>query len=339
MDFARPELLNLFFILLVVILVFYIYYTWQKEILDTKFNQKTFQKINPHYSFFLKGIHFLLRILTLIFLIISLAGPRIGTKIKTVNREGVDIVFALDVSKSMLVEDVAPNRLLKSLQIVSKTIDGLVSDRVGMIVYAGEAYPLMPLSFDYSMAKLLLKTIDTDIVQTQGTDVSSALSLSNSFFDNKERSRIIFIISDGEDHQGDYEDAIKNISNNNTIVCAINIGSDSGGPIPVKKGNSINYKKDKSGEVVISKSDIKTLKLIASSCNGSFMKTQNTNDAIEFIFNNMASLDKSSEEEELYSDYEDQFQWFLGIALFFLLIDLILTEKKTNFIRQIIKKR
>ncbi|MBE38035.1 MAG: BatB protein [Flavobacteriales bacterium] len=338
MDFARPELLNLFFILLVVILVFYIYYTWQKEILDTKFNQKTFQKINPHYSVFLKGIHFLFRILTLFFLIISLAGPRIGTKIKTVNREGVDIVFALDVSKSMLVEDVAPNRLLKSLQIVSKTIDGLVSDRVGMIVYAGEAYPLMPLSFDYSMAKLLLKTIDTDIVQTQGTDVSSALSLSNSFFDNKERSRIIFIISDGEDHQGDYDDAIKNISNNNTIVCAINIGSDSGGPIPVKKGNSINYKKDKSGEVVISKSDIKTLKLIASSCNGSFMKTQNTNDAIEFIFNNMASLDKSSEEEELYSDYEDQFQWFLGIALFFLIIDLILTEKKTNFIRQIIKK-
>ena len=338
MDFARPELLNLFFILLVVILVFYIYYTWQKEILDAKFNQKTFQKINPHYSVFLKGIHFLFRILTLVFLIISLAGPRIGTKIKTVNREGVDIVFALDVSKSMLVEDVAPNRLLKSLQIVSKTIDGLVSDRVGMIVYAGEAYPLMPLSFDYSMAKLLLKTIDTDIVQTQGTDVSSALSLSNSFFDNKERSRIIFIISDGEDHQGDYDDAIKNISNNNTIVCAINIGSDSGGPIPVKKGNSINYKKDKSGEVVISKSDIKTLKLIASSCNGSFMKTQNTNDAIEFIFNNMASLDKSSEEEELYSDYEDQFQWFLGIALFFLIIDLILTEKKTNFIRQIIKK-
>ena len=338
MDFARPELLNLFFILLVVILVFYIYYIWQKEILDTKFNQKTFQKINPHYSIFLKSIHFLLRIVTLVFLIISLTGPRVGTKIKTVNREGVDIVFALDVSKSMLVEDVAPNRLLKSLQIVSKTIDGLVSDRVGMIVYAGEAYPLMPLSFDYSMAKLLLKTIDTDIVQMQGTDVSSALSLSNSFFDNKERSRIIFIISDGEDHQGDYQDAIKNISNNNTIICAINIGSDAGGPIPVKKGNSINYKKDKNGEVVISKSDIKTLKLIASSCNGSFMKTQNTNDAIDFIFNNIASLDKSSEEEELYSDYEDQFQWFLGIALFFLLIDLILTEKKTNFIRQIIKK-
>ena len=338
MDFARPELFNLFFVIIIIILVFYIYYLWQKEILDTKFDSKTFQAINPYYSFSIKLIHFVFRICALIFLIIALAGPRIGTKIKTINREGVDIVFALDVSKSMLVEDVAPNRLRKGLQIISKTIDGLVSDRIGIIVYAGEAYPLMPLSFDYSMAKLLIKTIDTDIVQRQGTDVSSAISLSNSFFDNKERSRIIFIISDGEDHEGNYEEEIKKISKNNTIVCAINLGSDAGGPIPIKLANSINYKKDKKGEVVISKSDTKTLKLIASSCNGSFIKTFNTDDAIDFIFNNMQALDKSSEEEELYSDYEDQFQWFLAIALFFILIDLIFIKKKTNFIRQIIKK-
>ena len=338
MDFARPELLNLFFVIFIVILVFYIYYIWQKEALETKFNRQTFQKINPNYSFLLKSVHFILRLCVLVFLIISLAGPRIGTKMKTINREGVDLVFALDVSKSMLVEDVAPNRLLKGLQIISKAIDGLVSDRVGIIVYAGEAYPLMPISFDYSMAKLLLKTIDTNIVQAQGTDISSAISLSNSFFDNPERSRIIFIISDGEDHQGNYEEEIKKISKNNTIVSAINLGSDAGGPIPIKSGNTINYKKDKKGEVVISKSDTEALKLIASSCNGSFMKTFNTNDAIDFIFNNMKALDKNSEEEELYSDYEDQFQWFLGIALFFLLIDLILIKKKTNFIRQIIKR-
>tara|TARA_B100001250_G_scaffold375352_1_gene362868 strand:+ start:7640 stop:8656 length:1017 start_codon:yes stop_codon:yes gene_type:complete len=338
MDFARPELFNLFFVIIIVILVFYIYYLWQKEILDTKFDSKTFQTINPYYSFSIKLIHFVFRICALIFLIISLAGPRIGTKIKTINREGVDIVFALDVSKSMLVEDVAPNRLLKGIQIISKTIDGLISDRIGIIVYAGEAYPLMPLSFDYSMAKLLIKTIDTDIVQRQGTDVSSAISLSNSFFDNKERSRIIFIISDGEDHEGNYEEEIKKISKNNTIVCAINLGSDAGGPIPIKSVNSINYKKDKKGEVVISKSDTKTLKLIASSCNGSFIKTFNTDDAIDFIYNNMEALDKSSEEEELYSDYEDQFQWFLAIALFFIIVDLIFIKKKTNFIRQIIKK-
>ena len=338
MDFARPELLNLFFMTFVVILVFYIYYVWQKEVLDTKFNKETFQKINPNYSFLLKVAHLFLRVCALSFLIISLAGPRIGTKMKTINREGVDLVFALDVSKSMLVEDVAPNRLLKGLQIISKAIDGLVSDRVGIIVYAGEAYPLMPISFDYSMAKLLLKTIDTDIVQAQGTDISSAISLSNSFFDNPERSRIIFIISDGEDHQGNYEEEIKKTSKNNTIISAINLGSDAGGPIPIKSGNTINYKKDKKGEVVISKSDTEALRLIASSCNGTFMKTFNTNDAIDFIFNNMKALDKNSEEEELYSDYEDQFQWFLGIALFFLLIDLILIKKKTNFIRQIIKR-
>tara|TARA_B100000579_G_scaffold438034_1_gene471163 strand:+ start:14477 stop:15493 length:1017 start_codon:yes stop_codon:yes gene_type:complete len=338
MDFTRPELLNLFFILPVILLVFYIYYLWQKDILEKKFNKMTFDKINPNHSVLLKLIHFLFRVIALMFLIVALVGPRIGTKLKIVNRDGVDVVFAIDVSKSMLVEDVAPNRILKTIQIVSKSIDRLVSDRVGMIVYAGEAYPLMPLSFDYSMAKLLLKTIDTDIVQMQGTDVASAISLSNSFFDKEERSSIIFIISDGEDHEANYEEEIQMLSKKNTIVCAINIGTESGGPIPIKKGGVVNYKKDQKGDVVISKSDSKSLREIASSSNGSFIKTQNTNDAIDFIFNNMMGLDKSSEEEEVYSDYEDQFQWFLGFALLFILIDLILTQKKTNFIRQIVKK-
>ena len=338
MDFTRPELLNLFFILPVILLVFYIYYLWQKDIVEKKFNKITFDKINPSHSTLLKFIHFLFRVIAIVFLIIALVGPRIGTKLKIVNRDGVDVVFAIDVSKSMLVEDVAPNRILKTIQIVSKSIDRLVSDRVGMIVYAGEAYPLMPLSFDYSMAKLLLKTIDTDIVQMQGTDISSAISLSNSFFDQEERSSIIFIISDGEDHEANYEEEIQILSKKNTIVCAINIGTESGGPIPIKKGGGVNYKKDKKGDVIISKSDSKSLRDIASSSNGSFIKTQNTNDALDFIFNNMMGLDKSSESEEVYSDYEDQFQWFLGFALLFILIDLILTQKKTNFIRQIIEK-
>ena len=118
-----------------------------------------------------------------------MTGPRIGTELKTIKREGVDVIFSLDVSKSMLVEDVAPNRLLKSMQIISKSIDGLVSDRLGVIVYAGRAYPLMPLTFDYSMAKLLIKTIDTDIVPSQGTDLGSAIVLADSFFDDNQRSK------------------------------------------------------------------------------------------------------------------------------------------------------
>ena len=338
MDFSKPELLNLFFIAIVLLLVFYIYYLWQQNIVDNQFNKKTFPKINPQYSSLIKIIHFIIRIFALTCIIIALAGPRIGTKLKKVTREGVDVVFALDVSKSMLVEDVAPSRLLKSIQILSKTIDRLISDRLGIIVYAGQAYPLMPLSFDYSMAKLLIKTINTDIVNMQGTDVSSAILLSDSFFDNKERSKIIFIISDGEDHEINDYDKIENLLNNNTVICAINIGTESGGPIPIKSKGQLIYKKDKNGEVVISKSSSKALESIAAVYNGSFIKTKDTQDVVDFIFKNMQALDKTSEEEQMYSDYEDQFQWFLGFALLFMIVDLILSQKKINFIRQIINK-
>ena len=337
MDFARTELLNILFILPFLIVLFCVYFLWQKNIVTTKFNQTTFQKINPNYSNSIKIIHFFLRFCAIILFIVVIAGPRIGTKLKTLNREGIDVVFAIDVSKSMLVTDIAPNRLAKSIQIVSKSIDKLISDRVGIIIYAGEALPLMPLSFDYSMAKLLIKTIDTDLVNVQGTDLSSAISLSNSFFDNEERNKIIFLLSDGEDHEGNYQKEIDNLFSKNTVISSINIGTESGGPIPFKLRGEINYKKDKNDNVVISKSNSEVLRAISSSCNGSFIKTQNTQDAVGFIFNNMDQLDRSFQEEELFSDYEDQYQWFLAFALLFILIDLILTQKKINFIRQIIK--
>ena len=338
MDFAKPELLNLLFVIIILFIVFYIYYLWQKNIINTIFHKKTFHQISPKHSRSMKIIHFILRVVVLVFLIIALAGPRIGTKLKTINREGVDVVFALDVSKSMLVEDIAPSRLLKSIQILSKTIDQIVSDRVGIIVYAGEAYPLMPLSFDYSMAKLLIKTIDTDIVNMQGTDIASALLLSDSFFDKKDRSKIIFIISDGEDHEGNYSVKTPDLSDGNTIVSAINIGTESGGPIPISLKQGSGYKKDKNGEVIISKSNSKALESIVASYNGAFIKTKDTKDVVDFVLNNMQALDKTEGEEQMYSDYEDQFQWFLGFALFFLLFDLILSQKKINFIHQIIKK-
>ena len=283
MDFAKPELLNLFFVVIILLIVFYIYYLWQKNVINNVFHKKTFFQISPQYSISIKIAHFTLRVFALIFLIIALAGPRIGTKLKTVNRDGVDVVFALDVSKSMLVEDIAPSRLMKSIQILSKTIDRLISDRVGIIVYAGEAYPLMPLSFDYSMAKLLIKTIDTDIVNMQGTDISSALLLSDSFFDKRDRSKIIFIISDGEDHEGNYQGTIENLSKNNTIVSAINIGTESGGPIPISLKKGSGYKKDKNGQVIISKSNSKALESIASIYNGSFIKTKDTQDVVDFV--------------------------------------------------------
>ena len=338
MDFTQPQLLYLIFIIIPLMFLFGGYFIWKKNTISKTFNHSIFLQVAPNYSSGLNILHFTLKLLAILFLVIALSGPRIGTKIKSIKREGVDVVFVLDVSKSMLVEDVAPNRLLKSLQIISKSIDKLVSDRVGIIVYAGQAYPLMPLSFDYSMAKLLIQTIDTDIVPSQGTDVSSALMLAESFFDKEEKSKILFIISDGEDHEGNYNSEIETMTTNNIIISSINIGTESGGPIPIRNNEKVNYKKDKNNNVIISKSNSKMLSSLASMSKGSFLKTMQTNDAVDFVIENMASLDKSFSEEKFYSDYEDQYQWFLGFALFFIIIDFFLTRKKIKFIDKIIKR-
>ena len=337
MDFAKPDLLYLMYLLIPISVLFLFYYKWQKNIINNKFNVEIFSKINPDYSVSAKFIHFGFKLLVIICLIFAMAGPRIGTKLQTVKREGVDIIFALDVSKSMLVEDVAPSRLLKSIQIISKSIDGLVSDRLGLIVYAGQAYPLMPLTFDYSMAKLLVKTIDSDIVPSQGTDVSSAILLADSFFDNDERSKILFLITDGEDHEGNFDNEISQLSTSNIIISSVNIGTQGGGPIPIQTNQGISYKTDSNGDVVISKSNSKMLKEIATATNGDFIKTKDTQEAVDFIFKNMEGLDKTLKDEQIFSDYEDQFQWFLGFALFFIFLDLMFIQKKINFIQKIIK--
>tara|TARA_Y100000589_G_C27198103_1_gene647977 strand:- start:8761 stop:9771 length:1011 start_codon:yes stop_codon:yes gene_type:complete len=335
MDFSKPEILNLIFIIIPILFIFIIYYRWQKSIIH-KFDKEILLKINSNYSSGIKLFHFLIRISIVILLVVALAGPRIGIKLQNIKREGVDVVFALDVSKSMLVEDIAPNRLLKGIQIISKSIDELVADRMGLIVYAGQAYPLMPLSFDYSMARLLIKTIDSNIVPSQGTDLGSAITLADNYFDKEDRSKILFFISDGEDHEGNYSQEIKNLSKRNITICAINIGTESGGPIPVNSNQGISYKKDNKGEVVISKANPQILNSISALGNGNFIKTKNTNDAIQFVLDNMKKLDKSFEEEEIFSDYEDQFQWLLFIALLFLIFDFILTKKKISFIKKLL---
>tara|TARA_B100000902_G_scaffold380718_1_gene416417 strand:- start:138 stop:1154 length:1017 start_codon:yes stop_codon:yes gene_type:complete len=337
MEFSKPDLFILFIFVILFIIIYLLYSNWRKKIISSTFHANTINQILPGLSFSIKHLHFLLRIIALSFLIIAIVGPKLGTKLNKVKREGVDVVFLIDVSKSMLVEDVAPNRLLKSLKILSNSIDNLVADRVGIIVYAGNAYPLMPLSFDYSMAKLLISTINTDIVPTQGTDVVSAIELADSFFDSKERSRAIFIISDGEDHEIDYSKKLELTNANNVIISTINIGTIAGGPIPITLNGANDYKKDTDGNVVISKSNDLSLKAIASETNGNFIKTSNSDDAINFVSNNLKNLDKTLQEEEIFSDYESQFQWFLAVALFFLLFDLILSQKKINLLSKILK--
>lgn len=179
-------------------------------------------------------------------LIIALANPQVGSKLETVKRKGVDVVFALDVSKSMLAEDVAPNRLEKAKQIIGKTLDALGSDRIGLVVYAGSAYPQLPITTDYSAARMLLRTVNTDIVPSQGTAISEAIQLSDEYFSSGEttKNKVLFIISDGEDHEEGAQDAAQSVVDKGILIYTIGVGTQKGGPIPEKvRGRTVDFKK------------------------------------------------------------------------------------------------
>lgn len=270
-------------------------------------------------------------------LVIALVNPKLGTKLETVKREGVDIVFAVDVSKSMLAEDIAPNRLEKSKQLVTQIINNLTSDRVGIIAYAGKAFPQLPITTDYASAKMFLQSMNTDMLSSQGTAIHEAIELAKGYYDDdQDTNRLLIILSDGEDHgelatqvaQEAYAEGIR--------IYTIGIGDVKGGPIPEKRnGVVVNYKKDKNGETVITRMDENTLKSIAKEGHGVYINGRNTSKVIEEIKDILNNMDKTEFEAKQFADFESQFQWFLGAAIFFLLIDILLLERRTSWLKRL----
>lgn len=271
------------------------------------------------------------------FLIISLVNPKMGSKLETVKREGVDVVFALDVSKSMLAEDIAPNRLEKAKQIISKIIDNLGSDRVGMIVYAGNSYPLIPITTDHAAANMFLQNANPEMVSSQGTAISEALELAKTFFNDEEQTnRFLIVISDGEDHQEETKEVAQSLINGGVKIYTIGIGTEKGGPIPMRmNGTMIGYKKDNQGETVITKRNGDILDNIASIGEGKYIDGNATENPVNEITEIITNAQKSEFETKQFSDYKDQFQWFLAIAILFLLLDAFLFEKKTKWVKNI----
>ena len=309
-----------------------------KEMGNTKFSDlNLLQKIAPNSSNFKSALKVGMLLIGIAFLIISLTNPKMGTKLKTVKREGVDVVFALDVSKSMLAEDIAPNRLEKAKQIISKTIDKLGSDRVGIIIYAGNSYPLLPITTDHAAANMFLQNAAPEMVSSQGTAINEALELAKTYYNNDEQTnRFLIIISDGEDHQEETKQMAQNLANEGIKIFTIGIGTEKGGPIPIKNnGSVISYKKDNKGEVVITKMVEKILSDIANEGNGKYIDGNKTQETIDVIEDILLKAEKSEFETKKFADYKDQFQWFVGLGLLFLIIDVLLLEKKTKWIQKL----
>ncbi len=320
-----------------VLVLFLMLQIWKRKTQNKFSDKKLLNKLSPNRSLIKSLLKIALFCLGLTCLIIALVNPKLGTKLETIKREGVDIVFAVDVSKSMLAEDIAPNRLEKSKQLVTQIINNLASDRIGIIAYAGKAFPQLPITTDYASAKMFLQNMNTDMLSSQGTAIDDAIELAKTYFDDEEQTnRVLIIISDGEDHGDRAVSVAEEASEEGIKIFTIGVGNKKGGPIPIKRnGVILNYKKDIMGETVITKLDEETLENIAQEANGAYINGERTNEVVEQIRDILNKMDKQEFESKQIAEFKDQFQWFLGFAFFFLFLDVFLLDRKTEWLKKL----
>ncbi len=312
-------------------------YKWKIKTQSIFADKALMKRLSPNRSFFKPFLKLLILTLCILFLIFGLVNPKIGTELETVKREGVDIVFVVDVSKSMLAEDIAPNRLEKSKRLVSAIINQLVSDRVGIIAYAAQAIPQLPITTDYGAAKMFLQSLNTDMLSSQGTAVDSALDLSRTYFNDEDQTnRVVFLISDGEDHSDEAEKAAIRANELGVKIFTFGVGTESGAPIPIKRNGIVEtYKKDLEGNVVITKKNPTILKAISEVSNGAYYDGNDTDLVLDFVEQTLKEMDKKEFEAKKFVSYKDQFQIFLLIAFVLLLLEVFIFETKTRWVQKI----
>ncbi|MBU2948464.1 VWA domain-containing protein [Zobellia uliginosa] len=322
----------------VIIVLFALSQIWKKRTQKKFADSQLLKRLSPDKSNFKSALKLLFFLLGLTFLTLGLVNPKIGTKLETVKREGVDVVFAVDVSKSMLAEDIAPNRLEKAKRLVSEIINQLASDRIGIIAYAGQAFPQLPITTDYGAAKMFLQSMNTDMLTSQGTAINEAINLATTYYNDEEQTnRVLFIISDGEDHsEGNTKDAVEKALDEGIQIFTIGVGKTKGAPIPIKRNGVVeSLKKDSQGEVVITKLNEDVLVEIADDGNGEYIDGSNTEAAVEHIKEKLLQMDKKEFEAKQFAEFKDQFQWFLGIGLLFLLLDIFVLDKRTKWFKKL----
>ena len=310
---------------------------WKSNIQDNFLSKNALMRLSPNISSFKPYLRIFTILFCLIFLVLAMINPQMGTKMETFKRFGVDIVFAVDVSRSMLAEDIVPNRLEKSKQLVNQIINTLNGDRIGIVAYAGKAFPQLPITTDYSSGKMFLQSMNTDMISSQGTAIDEAIQLATNYYDDESKiERILIIISDGEDHNDVSVDMAKIASEKGIIIYTIGVGKEKGAPIPIKKNGIIqSYKKDNKGEVVITKLNRQVLVDIANQTGGEFIDGTET----KFVVNRIGEILKETEKKEFeskkFSEYKDQFQWFLAIGLLLLFIEIFLFDSKTFWVKKL----
>lgn len=271
-------------------------------------------------------------------IVLASAGPQIGTRMEKVKREGEDIIVALDVSLSMQAEDIKPNRLEKAKYEINKLIDILQGDRIGLVAFAGIAHVQMPLTLDYSAARLFLRMMDTHLIPQPGTAIGDAIRTAAKAFNQKDRKhKVLILITDGEEHEGDPVKAAKEAAEQGVIIYTIGLGSLQGVPIPLydHNGNRTGFKKDRQGNVVTTKLDPTILEKIAYAANGKYYISTNGETELRDIYKDVAKMEKKSLSSKVFSQYEDRFQIFVVLAILLMVAAIVIPENKKEFVRTV----
>ncbi len=329
--FANPEFLYLLLLLPVMALLFIFEIYRRKRAIRKLGELKLVNDLLPELSSARPFIKFIFMMFAVMSAIIMLARPQFGSKIEDVKKQGVEVIIALDVSNSMLAEDIQPNRITRAKQAISRLVDNLDNDKIGLIVFAGDAYTQIPVTTDYVSAKMFLSSIGPEMVPKQGTSIGSAILLGiRSFSPGEDKSKAMIIITDGENHEDDPFAAAEEAAAKGIVIHTIGIGSGQGVPVPVISGGKKDFLKDVDGNTVITKLDEEILKNIALSANGNYVKANNSNIGLDEVYGEIGKMKKQELESTMYTEYNDQFQIFAAIALFFLTLEFIIMDRKNR---------
>ena len=333
--FGNPEFLWLY-LAMPLLLALYVYLNIKKRRDVQKMGTlSTLKRMMPELSLKRSYLKFWLIFAAICVGIFIIARPQFGTKVQTVEKEGIELVIAIDVSNSMMAEDVSPNRLARAKQILSRMIDVRMNDKIGLIVFAGEAYVQMPLTSDTQSAKIFLNSIDPSLVPIQGTAIGDAINLGlNSFSSDQEASRAMVIITDGEDHEGNAVGVASDAAKRGVQINLVGIGTPSGAPIPTVEYGA-NFMTDSEGNVVVSRLNEKMSMEIAQSGKGLYIRADNSNSAIQALVSQLDELEATTTSSLSYSEYDEKFTIFAWILLVILLIEILIYDKKNSIFRNI----
>lgn len=328
--FANEIWLWALLIIPALVILFWMNARWRKRVMQQLADANVLDNLLPTLSKALPRWKRVLYTLGLTFLLIGMANPQIGSKYEEVKREGFELMICLDVSNSMLAEDLTPNRLERAKQAISRLVDRLKNDKIGVIVFAGDAYIQLPMTVDHSAAKLFLRSIDTDIVPTQGTAIGKAIELaSSSFTETSKANKSIIVITDGENHEDDALEQAAAAAENGIKVHTIGIGSVDGTPIPIyKRGQMLGYRKDKEGNTIVTKLNETMLQQIAASGEGTYVRANNSRTGLNALMDELEGMEREEFGSKMFTSYEDRFQYFIALALLLLIIELLLPSRK-----------